>query len=79
MEVDDEPDRNIEQFHVAEELSIVDGDDVLDTLQFEQHSVRAAGTHQPTRRVASARSSPVARYRARGRCRTARGSQVRRG
>ena len=56
MEVDDEPDRNIEQFHVAEELSIVDGDDVLDTLQ-----------------------SPVARHRARGRCRTARGSQVRRG
>jgi hypothetical protein len=38
MEVDDEPDRNIEQFHVAEELSLVDGDDVLDTLQFEQQA-----------------------------------------
>jgi hypothetical protein len=38
MEVDDEPDRNIEQFHVAEELSLVDREDVLDALQFEQQA-----------------------------------------
>ena len=39
VEVDDETDRDVEQPHIAEELRLVNGQNLLRTLEFEQQAV----------------------------------------
>ena len=39
VEVDEQADRRVEQFHVTEELGFVDGQDALDGLQFDKQAV----------------------------------------